>query len=198
MPSEAASGAPWGDWVAFGLLSAMLIASAIIDIRTRKVPNALTVTAALLGILWATLSGALDASQAAHSAWDGLQLSTFGLVAGLIPFAAMFALGLVGGGDVKVMAAAGALSASWELVVATTFYGVLINALFAIFVMIRKGLVKQTFARLFGAVLMLSAKVKPDLDTNTEKIPFTFGFCVGGIVAGIEILLKVHTPWAAF
>jgi len=200
MPDSSSASVPWGDWVAFGMLTLFLLASAVIDWRTRKVPNRLTYPAVLTGLVWSVVNGALGASALGYTAWEGLQLSFIGLFCGLVPFEILRLMGGPGGGDAKVMAAVGAISARWELVLVTAFYGILANALLALFVMIRKGIVKRTMHRIFGALMLWSAKVQAEVEDpdEEEKIPYTFGFCIGGILAGVEILVGIQTPWAEF
>ena len=85
--------------VVFGVLVvAFTLCAAVIDIRTRKIPNWLTVPFCLAGIAFNLI----------WQGWAGLQASLLGFAAG---FAIMFVLLLIGGGgagDLKLMAALGA------------------------------------------------------------------------------------------
>lgn len=79
------------------ILAAMLIVAATGDLRTRTIPNWLTLAIALLAIPFWFLSGL--------SVWLDIALQV-GVAAGLFMlFAALFALGAMGGGDVKLIAA---------------------------------------------------------------------------------------------
>lgn len=72
--------------------------AAIIDVRHHRIPNALTLTGALVGLAASGLS-----------TWpDGLWLGLLGLLTGLFLFLPGFFLGMTGGGDVKLLAAFGA------------------------------------------------------------------------------------------
>lgn len=83
--------------VAVPLLVLLLIAAAT-DLRTRKIPNWLTLLLILSGLAHATFTG--------HG--PGLGMSVVGLFASaLIPFV-LFAIGAMGAGDVKLMAGVGA------------------------------------------------------------------------------------------
>jgi prepilin peptidase CpaA len=72
--------------------------AAVWDLRTRRIPNWLTIPAALAGL--------------AVNAWtggrDGLQSAALGLGLALLIGLPLFALHALGGGDVKLMAAIGA------------------------------------------------------------------------------------------
>jgi prepilin peptidase CpaA len=76
---------------------AVLITAAIIDMRRHRLPNVLTVSAALLGLsLQFWLQG-----------WSGLLNGLAGFFAGLLFFLLLYALHWMGAGDVKLMAAVG-------------------------------------------------------------------------------------------
>src|SRR5438132_1059179 len=68
------------------------------DLRTRRIPNALTFGAALLGLVFHAVIGGVS----------GFGSSLGGLATGLAIFFPIFALGGLGGGDVKLLACIGA------------------------------------------------------------------------------------------
>ena len=80
------------------MLLAFVCACCAIDLRTRRIPNALSGTAAVLGVALNTL----------HAGAPGLLWSVAGCALMLSVLLAPFALGGIGGGDVKMMAAVGA------------------------------------------------------------------------------------------
>ncbi|HEY8037132.1 MAG TPA: A24 family peptidase [Methylobacter sp.] len=86
------------DSVPTGVLLTVLIAAAVIDMKRHRLPNTLTVTAAVLGIIFQYwlhgLSGFLN----------GLA----GLCTGLFLLLPFYAMHWMGAGDVKLMAAVGA------------------------------------------------------------------------------------------
>jgi prepilin peptidase CpaA len=88
----------WHALVVFAPLVVMLAVAAAIDIRSRRIPNALTGMLALIGFLQSFTSG--------HTVtpWQ----SILGLLSGAALLSALFALRAVGGGDLKLLAAAGA------------------------------------------------------------------------------------------
>lgn len=94
-------------WILLALLTLMLLAASAWDLRTRTIPNSLVAAMALLALpfWWATgLALWPDAA---------LQVGVAILVFGL--FAAAFAMGAMGGGDVKLIAAL-ALWLPWQAV----------------------------------------------------------------------------------
>jgi prepilin peptidase CpaA len=96
----------WGPAsILLALLALMLLAACWFDLRSRTIPNALTLAVALLALpfWWAT----------GLAAWPGaaLQIGVAALVFGL--FALAFAIGAMGGGDVKLVSAV-ALWLPWQ------------------------------------------------------------------------------------
>ncbi|MHC4993543.1 MAG: A24 family peptidase [Planctomycetota bacterium] len=183
--------------VAMVMLGVLVVVAGVLDWRTHKVHNAWVAPMTLLGLVFWIVAGAIE-SGGWGGAVDGLTRSVAAWLAGLIPFYLIYAMGGLGGGDVKLMGAVGAVSGSWQCVLATAMYSLVIAALLALALMIRHGLVRRTARRLFGAALQAAGRVKPDLDDNTPRVPFAAAVSVGGIVAGLETLLGVRGPWAGF
>jgi prepilin peptidase CpaA len=77
---------------------ALVLIACIPDLRTRRIPNVLTLGAALVGL----------AFHAFDSGWSGLASSAGGWTLGVALFLPMFALRGMGAGDVKLLAAVGA------------------------------------------------------------------------------------------
>ena len=92
-------------WILLGLLAALLVAAAVLDLRSRTIPNTLNLAVALLAIPFWWASGLGLWPDAA------LQVGIAALVFGL--FALAFAVGAMGGGDVKLLGAL-ALWLPWQ------------------------------------------------------------------------------------
>ncbi|EFL50218.1 peptidase A24A prepilin type IV [Solidesulfovibrio fructosivorans JJ]] len=97
--------------LAFALTAAACVACAVIDIRTKRIPNAITfpVAAALL-LLHGVFSGT-----------TGLTSSALGLAGGFIVFLIPHLFGVLGAGDVKLMAMVGAGLGTQALLTAVLF-----------------------------------------------------------------------------
>ncbi len=180
--------------MAYILLAGVLVTAAATDATTGRVPNWLTLPAIAAGLLGWTLvglwgGGGEDLGHAAGA-------SVLGMLCGLIPYGAAFYAGGIGGGDVKLMAAVGAVSASWQVVLGTTVYALLLAVVLALVQVVRHGLARQTATRLAGAALMLAAKRRPDLPDDSPRVPFGLAIACGGLLAGAEHLLALQTPWA--
>jgi len=110
------------EWTAVALLAGV---AAVGDIRTGRVPNALTFGAAAAGLVFSTV----------HGGGSGGLASVTGFVVGIALFLPLFALGGMGGGDVKLLAAFGAwlgpVGALWTALGASLVGGVLAMAVAA-------------------------------------------------------------------
>lgn len=82
----------------FSILVALCASATLFDLRYRRIPNVLTIS----GLLLALGLGAW------YGGWAGLTTSTLGFLSGLALLLPGFMLRMTGGGDVKLLAAAGA------------------------------------------------------------------------------------------
>jgi len=102
-----------------GILLGIVATAAFIDFRTRRIPNWLTLSAVLLGLVLQTVLHGVP----------GLKAGGLGLLVGAGLFFVPFALGGMGPGDVKLMAAVGAflgpLGALWAVLMTGVAGGVL-------------------------------------------------------------------------
>ena len=119
------------------------------------------------------------------------------LVMGLwVFFSTIYQVLVPGMPKVEVMGAVGAISANWEVVLGTAFYGLLFGLVMALFLMFKHGIVKRTFSRLLGAALTAAAKVKTEMPDDSPKIPLGLTFKLGVILAGLEHMLFIPMPWS--
>jgi prepilin peptidase CpaA len=120
-------------------LGALLLAAgaALLDARSGRIPNALTVAGALAGVV-------------AHATWpggEGAAFSGIGALAGLLVFFPIFALGGLGGGDVKLMAALGAW-VGWRAILAAAIYTAIAGGVMAVIVAIARGYLGEAVGNL--------------------------------------------------
>jgi prepilin peptidase CpaA len=182
------------EWVAFALLTATAAVAAVTDVRFGKVYNALTYPAMAAGLLYWTLISVIAAPATGAPPWLA---AVGGLLAGLVPFALLRLAGGIGGGDVKLMGAVGALSGTWACVLATAVYALIVGLVMGLSVMIYQRRTKQTLARLVGIALSTGAGSKTDVaGPESPQIPFGLAIAVGAVVAGAEQLLHWQSPWA--
>lgn len=111
----------WTQWATLLIAALLMVPAAICDLRHRRIPNFLTLGGFIAGLV---LHGWL-------AGWGG---AGFALLSGLSLLASMFglfAVGWLGAGDVKLLAAAGAiggnLSTALNIVLATALVGGLLG-----------------------------------------------------------------------
>jgi prepilin peptidase CpaA len=110
------------------LLTASLLAIAVIwDVRSRRIPNQLTIGVAALGIVLQVLL----------QGWLGAQQAALGWLVGFALLLLPCLLGWVGGGDVKLLAAVGALQGP-TLAFWSGLYGIAVGGLFSSVILLRR------------------------------------------------------------
>jgi prepilin peptidase CpaA len=97
-------------------LAAVIVATVACatDLRSRRIPNLLTFTAAALGIAVGSWTGGPDGAMTSSAGW----------LAGLAIFFVPFALRGLGGGDVKLLAALGAWVGPTDVVWVALYTGI--------------------------------------------------------------------------
>src|ERR1700712_422001 len=121
--------------------SAIVLAAAATDLRTRRIPNWLTLSGVCVGLLlnWAAGGSA------------GLLNSVGGMCLGFASYFVLYCLRAMGAGDVKLMAAVGALvgPARWVTVFVASS---LAAGLLALLLMVWKRRVSETLWNMFFIV----------------------------------------------
>ena len=103
------------------------------DIRHHRIPNWLTLPSVVVGLVsWFIIGGV-----------EGLKISAGGMLVGFGVFLIPFALGGMGGGDVKLMAAVGALI-GWPLII----WAILLSCVTALFGAVAKAIWQGRFIKL--------------------------------------------------
>ncbi len=119
----------------------MLGTGAVIDLKTRRIPNALTLTTGALGV-------ALAATGVSHVS---IASSLLGLFLGMLLMLPGYLLGATGAGDVKLLGAAGAVLGVAQVPIAF-LYTAVAGGVFAIVVASLRGRLAQTVRGVPGAV----------------------------------------------
>jgi prepilin peptidase CpaA len=84
------------DFIGIVILMALLAAATWTDIRSNRIPNALVVAGAIVGVACGLAPGGI-----------GLEDTALGVVAGFFLLLPLYAIGIMGAGDVKLMAMTG-------------------------------------------------------------------------------------------
>lgn len=111
------------------------------DLTRKRIPNFLTFPALALGLLLA----------AALSGLDGFLNSLYGLLLGAAVFLIPFALGWLGAGDVKLLAAVGALQ-GWQFVLAAALLTALFGGVMALIYLLITGRLLFSLKKILGLI----------------------------------------------
>jgi prepilin peptidase CpaA len=157
----------------FGVLAAGLVAAVLIDVRSRRIPNWLTASMAGAGLLMAAVGiSGLTLGQAA-----------LGCAAGLLLMLPGHVIGATGAGDVKLMAAIGAIlgpSMVFSAFLATAVAG----GIFAVMVALRRG---RLHATLDGTRQLIASPTqgKQAVESAGRSNRFAYGpaIAVGTLIA---------------
>lgn len=154
------------------LLCATLVIALVIDLKTRRIPNALTLPAMLLGVLFAA-----SWKEAAMRA--GLVVLVLG--SGYL----FFAVGIIGAGDVKLAAAVASLK-GWDFLVATLIGAAIVGLFVAIFALAKQGDLVPFVRRIgnaVGDVAFRGIAPAPILGAEKQTIPYAVVLAGGAFLA---------------
>lgn len=170
------------------LLAAVLAGAAVTDVRSGKIYNVLTYPAIAAGLIGHTLSGILSGPGAETLGFWG---SLAGFAVGFLPLLAAHLAGGIGGGDVKLMGAVGAL-AGWRFALAAMFYGFMAAAVMAMIVMLRRRIVRRTLGRIMRFLYLMLTPVGPSdpAEAESPKIAFGLALCIGSAAALVEAIVR--------
>lgn len=157
------------------LLVAVLAAAVYTDLRWGRIYNKLTLGAAGAGLLLNLLAGGFEGGL--HSAGGWLLGAGF--------FILFFALGAMGAGDVKLLAAVGALKGP-SFVFQAFLFTALAGGLIAVLVLVRRRRLGETFARLawqlHGLVPLVPAG-RSDGASSPLRFPYGVAIALGSCAA---------------
>jgi prepilin peptidase CpaA len=139
------------------------LVAAVWDLATRRIPNVLTFGAAL----------AAFAVHAYVGGWSGVGTALAGWAAGVVLLLPVFALGGMGAGDVKLLAAIGAwlgpVAAVW-----VALYSGVAGGVMGLVVAVFSGYLGQAFTNVFSLLMhwrIVGFKPAPELTLSTHRGP---------------------------
>lgn len=160
-------------------LAILVLTAAVCDIRARRIPNWLTVAGLIAGMMLQTgLHG-----------WSGARAALFGFGLGLLVFLPPYLLRGTGGGDVKLMAAAGTMAgpvAIFSIFVLTAILG----GLMALALVAWKGRLRRTLHNIgFIFLELVRGRApytrRPELtldDPQAPKLPYAIPIAAGTLL----------------
>ncbi|MCP8969321.1 A24 family peptidase [Ectobacillus ponti] len=148
------------------VLGITLITSLITDIRQRKILNIVTFPAMLFGFLYHT----------AAQGWNGVLFSVSGFLVGLGVLLIPHLLGGMGAGDVKLMAAVGAMMGSAFVFHAFLYTAIIGGVISAALIMKKNGMWNTIKSAIFIVIfLRMDVVVSPD---GKGHITFPYGIAI--------------------
>ena len=163
------------------VLVLLVLSAGAYDIRYRRIPNWISVSGALAGIL---LNSFLQQQGSRLLGLDGLIFALEGLALGFGVYFLLYALHAMGGGDVKLMAAVGALVGPRDWFGIFLFTAIL-GGVLALLVAALRGRIKKTFWNV-GYILGEMRHGRPAYISREEldvKNPKSVGLPHGAVIA---------------
>jgi len=160
------------------IVIAVALAACLFDLQSRRIPNVLTLGAAVAAFVFAAFNGGLA----------GLGSSVTGWAVGLALWLPVYALGGMGAGDVKLIAAIGAWLGPAGALHAALYAGIS-GAVLALVVASMNGCVRQTCSNvrmllLHWRVAGFSPQAQLTLDTATSpRLAYAVPTLVGTVAA---------------
>jgi prepilin peptidase CpaA len=157
------------------LLLAVVLAAAIYDVRYGQIPNWITVSGVLMGVAVNTFL---------YRGWPGLRFALTGMAAGFGVYFALWALRAMGGGDVKLMAAVGAI-AGWYHWFGIFLITALVGGVMALILAAQRGQLKKTLWNV-GFILSEMKSGRPAYVRREEldvKHPKALALPYGAVIA---------------
>ena len=140
------------------------------EIRERRIPNWLTLGGIVLGIGAGLIEGDLE----------GLKDSALGLAIAGGMFLPFCLLGVVGGGDMKLMAAVGAI-VGWPMVLRVLCNTCIAGGVISVAIMAWHGVLLTTLANAFRIMVGMPRRVRGL--RNPPMVPYALAITVGTLIA---------------
>lgn len=163
------------EWAIWGCLP-FLAAAFITDLKSMRIPNWITVSGLLTGLL----------AQALMNGWDGVLKAGVGAVAGFAVLLIMHLIGAVGAGDVKLFAGIGAWTGTL-FTLQVVMYSVLFGALIGWLIVIKRRetgrRTRKIFNTISGFIFLKSSFLVRNKDSELLRFPFMLAVVPGTIFA---------------
>ena len=157
-------------------LIALVCIAAWSDLRTRKIPNFITVSGAAAALILHTVYGG----------FYGAMQSLAGAALGLAIFLVLYAAGGMGAGDVKLFSAVGAFAGPYALVTVFVFTG-LLGGIAGIVLALCRGRLREMLART-GELLSDAGRMRWQEVRASATAPNALRLPYGAVIAGGTII----------
>jgi prepilin peptidase CpaA len=151
--------------------------ASVTDVARGRIYNWLTLPLMLAALIFATVT----------QGWSGLAHSLLGLALGLLLYGWMFWLGVLGGGDIKLLMAFGAWGGA-QYVGEVALMGILLGGLMSILMLLFQGHLVNFGKKLYRFILSLAVKeLEVEMVQVNRKLTMPFGVPIS--VAAVWVLL---------
>jgi len=150
----------------------MIVIALYTDLRWRRIPNGLTVTAAACAFFCHVLAGGVQ---------DGGLFALKGLLAGIGLFLVPFLLGAMGGGDVKLFGALGAWLGLGGILTVALFAAVA-GGVMALTILLARGGFGRLRHLYDDALALLLTRRRLEPDASARRVPYTIPCALGFVV----------------
>jgi prepilin peptidase CpaA len=155
------------------------------DSRTRRIPNRLTVPVMIAGL----------AAHTATQGLPGLRFAAAGLAAGLGLLLLPYIMGGMGAGDVKMLAAVGALKGAM-FVFSSFLCAAVVGGVIGLALALTRKTGRQTLRNIKTILWLMATRVNPR-ETFAHEPKTKGAFPYAGAIAGGVLLAFAFTPWLA-
>lgn len=157
-------------------LAIVLIVSFITDLRSRRILNIITLPAILFGLIYYTVT----------LGWQGLLFSGAGFLVGFSLLLIPYLLGGMGAGDVKLLAAIGALT-GMSFVFYSFLYTALIGGVISIILILKKRGIGHSIKSFLYIIPLLKSTQGTFIPHAADNISFPYGVAIvlGTVVAQV-------------
>lgn len=159
----------WKLWAPLAIAALLMVPAVISDLRNRRIPNFLCLGGFLAGII---LHGWLGGWQGAGSALLGgtaLLVATFGL----------FAVNVLGAGDVKLLAAAGAIGGSLSTALGIVLGTAVVGGVLGLVLFLRR----RAYLRAESLIGERSFDAAIDYSRRAHSVPYAVAIAIGTLLA---------------
>lgn len=157
--------------IKYAVCTVIILIAAVIDIRDRRIPNALTLPLILFGFMINfIIQGSL-----------GLYHSLLGLLLAGLPFLMLYSVGAMGGGDVKLMMGVGSVL-QFQNTPSMLFYTFVFGGVVAAFMIVKCHIQKR---REHGKMQRYG------INPFKQTIPYGVAIAIGGIVTMLRVMYVI-------
>lgn len=156
------------------ILFAMLVVAAVSDLRVRRVPNALNLLVLMTGASWTIWQLGMG---------PGLRFIAFGVLFMTVVWFPMFALRLMGAGDVKLLIACAAWLGWPHVMLASLVTGIAGGVLGVYWLVRRSGVISAVHALSVAVRTPMDLRLRPY--ESRERVPYAIAIVIGVVFAWI-------------